>query len=256
MTLNELQRWIISNDHQDSWWVAIDGEVSDNLFALADISKLKDQYPNAQISVLHETKANEENAEWILFEKESPKKFKITSGIGIIKSVKIAKSPSPPREQEELSEGEEGEATAEPEEAGPEIEVEPEAASEPEQEAEVHAAPRGKAENAQPASAAATVSDSIISELRDELQLLKSAFVQLQEEVAKLRNLANDLKKPIEEARQVLREREEFLELSENSLFEKAQKQEVIQTELEQLREELLERERAIAAKEKELANK
>ncbi|WOO42144.1 hypothetical protein [Rubellicoccus peritrichatus] len=67
MTLSELKSWMNDHSVSDSWWVAIGTEVQDDLQSLSRISKLKEQHRNKDISVLHEAKAGEEDAEWIPF---------------------------------------------------------------------------------------------------------------------------------------------------------------------------------------------
>jgi len=208
MTLKELQQWMLNHDEEDSWWVAIDGEVQDNLASLPDVSKVKDQNGSAQISVLHISNAEDEDAEWIIFERD-PSEFKLArdkKGGGL----KVTGSPSSLPEVVEFEEEEE--------------EEEPEPL---------------------PAPTSGGIADT------KEFLALKEQVESLRDEVESLKALANELKKPIMEAHQVLEEREKFLEISENSLFDKAQKQEVLQTELEQLREELHERERALNHREK-----
>ncbi|MGE9295829.1 MAG: hypothetical protein ACQKBV_06040 [Puniceicoccales bacterium] len=208
MTLKELQQWMLKHDEEDSWWVAIDGEVQDNLVSLPDVSKVKEQNAAAQVSVLHISNAEDEDAEWIIFERD-PAEFKLakdkSGGKG---GIKVALAPfSAPNKVEQVPE------------------------------------PLEVAEPQAPISGDIASNEDFIS-LREEVANLRA-------EVETLRNLADELKQPIMEAHQVLEEREKFLEISENSLFDKAQKQEVLQTELEQLREELNQRERNITEKER-----
>ncbi|WP_309400893.1 hypothetical protein [Cerasicoccus maritimus] len=209
MTLKELQQWMLNHDEEDSWWVAVDGEVQDNLASLPDVSKVKEQYPASQISVLHISNADDEDAEWIIFERD-PSEFKLAKD----KKGGSLKVPHTPTSIPEVVEEEEEYE----EEEEPEI-LEPRT------------------------SGGIATSEEFIA-LQEEVETLK-------QEVASLKSLAEELKQPIMEAHQVLEEREKFLEISENSLFDKAQKQEVLQTELEQLREELHERERALNHREK-----
>lgn len=256
MTLNELQRWILSHDQEDTWWVAIDGEVLDNLMALPDVGKVKDQNPDNEISVLHASKAEDEDAEWIIFEKEAAQKFRVISekkstGFKMPTRAPFKEAPEP--------------------EATPEPEPEPEAIAEdsaPEPVAEAPAEPKREKPapqpEAKPAEAAPApvatptpaVNNELLSLYKAELDSLKLAVAKLSEEVASLKNLANEVREPLAEAKALLEEREQFLEMSENSLFEKAQTQEVMQNELEQLREELQGKERSLKAREQALAEK
>lgn len=223
MTLNELQRWMLSHEVEDSWWAAVDGEVLDSLMSLPDISKLKEQRPNSQISVLHESKSEDEEAQWTVFERDAPKKIKIVSdsrfGTMRIRSDKGDSAESEPDEP----------------------------ASKPETQ------PSGIAAEA---SSAPAFDSKLIDGLKNDIELLKRQIALLKKEVGALKNLGEDLKRPLMEAKQMLDEREQFLEESENSLFEKAQNQEVLQTELEQMREELDEREQQLSKRETALQGK
>lgn len=236
MNLNELQRWILNTGEEDSWWVALDGQVQDNVMALPDVSKFKDQNPESQVSVLHVSKSSDENAEWIIFEKAvAASKVKVAAkGGGSNRgrfNVKAAersgvKSKAPSRREPVAAEDEQQEEDS--------VEL----AQEPETSKNVVSF------SVPPAEVAALQNE--VESLRAEVRLMKS---QLQE----FRTLADDLKQPILEAHQLLEERERFLEIGENALFDKAQKQEVLATELEQLREELSNRERYVQTREKEV---
>lgn len=208
MTLKELQQWMLNHDEEDSWWVAIDGEVQDNLASLPDVSKVKEQNGSSQISVLHISNAEDEDAEWIIFERD-PSEFKLAKD----KAGGSLKVPGAPQSLPEVIEYDEEDEEDEPEPL--------------------------------PARTSGGIADTEV------FQAMREEILALRSEVDALKELAEELKQPILEAHQVLEEREKFLEISENSLFDKAQKQEVLQTELEQLREELHERERALNHREK-----
>jgi len=202
---------MLNHDEEDSWWVAIDGEVQDNMGSLPDVSKIKEQHGSAQVSVLHASKAEDEDAEWIIFERD-PAEFKLARDRAVGKGgVKVAISPfSSPQAVDSTN----------------------------------HSAAAERAESL-------PIGDLSNINSVEEFVQLREEVLALRDEVEALKSLADELKQPILEAHQVLEEREKFLEISENSLFDKAQKQEVLQTELEQLREELHERERAMTRKEK-----
>lgn len=258
MTLQEFQSSILSNDQPDSWWVAIDGEVQDDLMTLPDISRLKEHHPLTRISLLHVSKSEEENAEWELFEKEGPAVFKVTrdtnAGIGNFKQL-----PAQEKKAEAVEEPEPEPIQAAP----PEPEPEP-APKEPAAPAEAVANPTDRAKqffkkqlnkngtatpapaNGQKATAEALASNEEFLNLKEEVHMLKK-------ELNEMRELMEDLKRPVSEARAMLEEREQFLEMSENSLFEKAQKQEVLQTELAQRADELDTRAEQLAKKEQAL---
>jgi chromosome segregation ATPase len=220
MTLNELQRWILKTGEEDSWWVAVDGEVQDNVSALPDISKLKQQKTDQQISILHVSRSNDEKAEWIIFEAPKPRQVKLAkSARGQEPSTfKVPKANRPnPSEQ----------AADEPIEA-------------------VAAAPDATEQVALFDQADTHADSAEISELRAEVSELSLELKDLKKSLRAFEALADELKSPILEAHKLLEERERFLEVGENALFDKAQKQEVIHTELEQLREELNSRERLL----------
>ena len=172
MTLKELQRWILKHDEEDFWWVALDGEVSDTVMALPDVSRLSEQFPDQQVTVLHVSKAEDENAEWIIFERME------------IKGVRVDAVEAPTNQPISM-----------------------------------------------PSASGAEVAS------------LKEQITSLRAEFESFKAMIDELKEPIDEARKVLDERENFLEIGETALFDKAQKQEVLQTELEQLRDELNRRE-------------
>lgn len=67
MTLNGLQRWMKGHKANNEWWVSIGSEVQDRLMSLAEISKLKEKHPTDKISVLHKSKEQCEDPEWIPF---------------------------------------------------------------------------------------------------------------------------------------------------------------------------------------------
>jgi|GEM_PF-4291325 len=241
MTLKEFQAWIINHDQQDSWWVAIDGEVQDDLMVLPDVNRLKTHHPLAKISLLHVSKSEEENAEWETFESDSPSVFKVAqdkhSGLGHFKKI-----PSDKNEVNEagLQKGLAGQSNNN-------------------NESKSNASDRARQffqrqlnkEGSQSASNNPISKAELAS--NEEFKQLQEEVKELKKELAAMQEMMEDLKRPVSEARAMLEEREQFLEMSENSLFEKAQKQEVLQTELAQRAEDLDSRERALMQKEKAL---
>lgn len=75
---------------------------------------------------------------------------------------------------------------------------------------------------------------------------LLADFDALKKEVADLRKISDTYKGSFAEAKAILDEREEFLDMSETQLFEKAQKQEVRNTELDQREENVGKREKML----------
>lgn len=112
------------------------------------------------------------------------------------------------------------------------------------QPAKAAAAPEAKAAEPAPASAA------IPADFLDKFNKLAADFDALKKEVADLRKIADTYKDSFAEAKAILDEREAFLDMSEAQLFEKAQKQEVRNTELDQRQENLDKREKALKAAE------
>lgn len=232
MTLNELQKWMLNNDVSDSWWVAIDGEVLDNLMALPDVGKIKDQHPVALVAVLHESKADDEDPEWIPFQKNEGARFKVVSSrfdnlqvrvpAGAEKTAHDLPAKVEAHEEEERKKEDNKKDEAKPAEKAPKGE---------------------KAEKSKEATTAGADAAEMPVAVQAQLEAMRKELETLKSEVASLQQLANELKRPILEAHKILEERERFLEMSETSLFDKAQKQEVLQTELEQLSEELHTRE-------------
>ena len=107
-----------------------------------------------------------------------------------------------------------------------------------------------KAEKAAaPATAtAAAASAAIPADFLEKFNALLAEVESLKREVASLRKIADTYKDSFAEAKAILDEREAFLEMSESQLFEKAQQQEVRNTEMEQLKENLDKREATLKA--------
>lgn len=108
-----------------------------------------------------------------------------------------------------------------------------------------------KAEKAEPAPAAtatAAAPSAIPADFLEKFNALHSELESLKREVAALRKIADTYKESFAEAKAILDEREAFLEMSEAQLFEKAQKQEVRSTELDQLKDNLDKREASLKA--------
>lgn len=226
MTLKEFQAWIISHDQQDSWWVAIDGEVQDDLMILPDVNRLKSHHPLAKVSLLHVSRSEEENAEWETFESEGPSDFTIShinAGIDDTEENKSAKSQHTGLHNEHLPSN---------------------SASDRARQFFQRQLKKNDSKINGSIGEKELASNEEFKKLQEEVKELKKEVVAMQE-------LMEDLKRPISEARAMLEEREQFLEMSENSLFEKAQKQEVLQTELAQKAEELDCRERSLTQREK-----
>lgn len=226
MTLKEFQAWIINHDQQDSWWVAIDGEVQDDLMVLPDVNRLKAHHPLADLSLLHVSRSEDENAEWETFEAENAPELATAQGA----SLQISES------------------------ASDELRSVSSAPSSLASKNKSNACDRARQFFQRQLKKDDTQQDNCVdSELAS-----NSDFVTLQNEVRKLKKelaamqaIVEELKYPVSEARAMLEEREQFLEMSENSLFEKAQKQEVLQTELAQRSDDLDCRERTLMQREK-----
>ncbi len=222
MTLLELQTWMVKNREEDSWWIALDGVVQDNVMTLREIDALKDSYRTRQLSVLHVNQADRDDAEWIIYEKKPAMKVKLAAEATSKKSFSVtAHKPA-----------------------------EPLPAPTPEKPAKKETQTIGI-----DASQLAVILEEL-NALRDELKTTKEEMKRMKVELNGFKTLTDDLKEPIVEAHKLLQEREGFLEIGENALFDKAQKQEVLLTELEQLREELNKRELYIDEQERELAQK
>lgn len=69
---------MIETEAEDLWWVAVDGEIQDELVGLESVAKLKEMQITAQISVLHVSLAEDEDAEWIIFERD-PSAFRLAA---------------------------------------------------------------------------------------------------------------------------------------------------------------------------------
>lgn len=98
------------------------------------------------------------------------------------------------------------------------------------------------------AAPAATAAAAIPADFLKKFETLAAEFEAMKREVASLRKIADTYKDSFAEAKAILDEREAFLEMSEAQLFEKAQKQEVRSTELDQLAENLAKRDATLKA--------
>lgn len=107
-----------------------------------------------------------------------------------------------------------------------------------------------KAEAAPAAAAPATApaAAAIPADFLEKFNTLHAEFEALKREVGALRKIADTYKESFAEAKAILDEREAFLEMSEAQLFEKAQRQEVRSTELDQLKDNLDKREANLKA--------
>jgi len=94
------------------------------------------------------------------------------------------------------------------------------------------------------APATAAIPDDFLKKF----ETMAGEFEAMKREVAALRKIADTYKDSFAEAKAILDEREAFLEMSEAQLFEKAQKQEVRSTELDQLAENLAKRDAMLKA--------
>ena len=106
-----------------------------------------------------------------------------------------------------------------------------------------------KPEESKPA-AKQTAGPGIPADLLARIGKLADEVNELKLEVAALRKIADTYKDSFAEAKAILDEREAFLEMSEAQLFEKAQRQEVKSTELDQLADNLAKREASLKLRE------
>ena len=108
-----------------------------------------------------------------------------------------------------------------------------------------------KADAKQPAQTAASsgATAAIPADFLEKFNALLAEVETLKREVAGVKKITDTYKDSFAEAKAILDEREAFLEMSEAQLFEKAQKQEVKNTELEQLKENLDKREAMLKAR-------
>lgn len=110
----------------------------------------------------------------------------------------------------------------------------------------VKAEPAPKVEAKEPAPSAAA---AIPADFLEKFNALQAEVESLKRELAAVKKITDTYKESFAEAKAILDEREAFLEMSEAQLFEKAQKQEVRNTELDQLKENLDKREAALKAR-------
>lgn len=100
---------------------------------------------------------------------------------------------------------------------------------------------------AEPVAVAAV---GIPADFLEKFNALQTEVEALKREVTALRKIADTYKDSFAEAKAILDEREAFLEMSEAQLFEKAQSQEVRNTELDQLKDNLDKREALLKSRE------
>ena len=241
MILKDFQAWIITNDQQDVWWVAIDGDIQDDLMALPDVNRLKAHHPLAKICLLHLSKSEDEGAEWETFDSEddedSPYDDSDEETTALDSSNKKESdnvNMFPQKKNLSLREGKEDSS----------VSVKNHLSAAEGTDTAKKFFQRQLNKECGSANAEALTSSAEFNDLKKEVSELK-------QQLSQMKDLIEDLQRPVSEARAMLEEREQFLEISENSLFEKAQKQEVLQTELAQKAEELESREKALEQKEK-----
>ncbi len=112
-------------------------------------------------------------------------------------------------------------------------------------------APKAEPAKAEPAKEAPAASAAAIpADFLEKFNALLAEVETLKREVAGVKKITDTYKDSFAEAKAILDEREAFLEMSEAQLFEKAQKQEVRNTELEQLKENLDKREALLKSRE------
>ena len=231
MTLKNFQAWMINHDQPDSWWAAIDGEVQDDLMSLPDINRLKSQYPLAEVSVLHVSRSEEKNVNWEVFETSDIKSVDFTKARkDIAKDKSNSTAPFSADEAQKTTDATKSNAT--------------------DRARQFFQRQLSKGVRSVEVHRSSVLTEADIATNKSFLSL-KKEVKELRNELTEIRAIIEELKEPVSEARAMLDEREKFLEMSENSLFEKAQKQEVTQTELAQLADELKFREKCLEEREK-----
>jgi hypothetical protein len=58
--------------YTDEWWVAVDEKVMDAVMPLDKATQLADEFPDADIALLHLEDASEPEPRWIVFERDRP----------------------------------------------------------------------------------------------------------------------------------------------------------------------------------------
>ena len=208
MTFRELEAWRAKHNVPDTWWVSINGVVQEETFPLALALQIKSQQPDAHVALLNNIYATHPNPTWV----------ELT-----LQPVQLTRAP--------FQGATPGATNAPVTQAEP---VKP-AATQPAQQPAA----------TQPAAATASAPAAAIpADFLEKFNKLAADFESMKKEVADLRKIADTYKDSFAEAKAILDEREEFLNMSEAQLFEKAQKQEVRNTELDQREENVSKREK------------
>lgn len=270
MTISKLKHWLITKNQTDQWWVAVDGEVQDGILDSQTVAKLKDECPMAKISILHISLSDDENAEWSVFEKEGPTPFKLAPPVGQslkkfrkIPPVKSGSTqpagPAEPAPQETTTHTtKSARAAADPEDSEGMLSADTTTVEKQNNESAHDRAKkfferRLKKDPIAAPSSPAKASNQEVEALRTEVAQLREEVIDLKDQLRHFRDHIDDLTAPIAEAKAMLEERDQFLEMSENALFEKAQRQEIIATEMAQKKDELDRREKRLVNREKAL---
>lgn len=68
MTYEDLAVWMIAENVDDSWLIAINDKPAGGKFSLCKIRELVESCENTDFKVLHVSQSSDEGAEWITFE--------------------------------------------------------------------------------------------------------------------------------------------------------------------------------------------
>ncbi len=64
MTQQQLSQYLKTDRLADQWWVAVDDTVLDNPMTIAQIVEVAEEMPEAEVLVLHSSRANEKEPHW------------------------------------------------------------------------------------------------------------------------------------------------------------------------------------------------
>lgn len=212
--LKELKRLLLEKYTEDSWWVAVNGEVQDDHFSLLEIYNIVEENPEHKVSVLHTEDTKSEI--WLHIDKAAEKLPPPPTERPAEKS-----TPAPVATKKTLTLNTIGKKTVKISQA-PFSNVPEEVAPTP-----VTQAP--------PTQTVALRDSEEVAELLEELKRMKKEFL--------------DGIKELQDLKESLDEREEFILESEERLMEKVHEQEHRATELDQRAEDLHNLEEAINEK-------
>lgn len=72
MTIKELRSWAFANNHDDQWWLSVEGVLEEDILSLGKIDEIISRGDRSDIMVLHRSQADTGNPSWVPVEFDIP----------------------------------------------------------------------------------------------------------------------------------------------------------------------------------------